>query len=414
MKIAAITIALAGSAAIGSGAHAGGVSRPFNGSAASSGMAGAFGAIADDPSCLTANPAGCGFAAPGALVSLDVVYAPRSYVPIDAEGTRGDAQDAAAVAPAPTLGFLFRPGPDSKVMLGLGAWNSFGGTLHWPKPEVPLANGSLDASTELVFEVGVGAGWAIDEHVSVGALVRIGFGFFGISATSMPVDADLSATGIGVGAGLGILVRPTEALSFGLAWKSDLDVKTTGSGTVDIPPVTNVDIEHVQHWPQSFTLATAYKVGDALVLAAQLDWVQWSRFESLDIHAPGNESLDTQLHFDLDWSDSITARLGASYRMSESLTLRGGVLYDSNAVPDRTIARQYLDGPKAGVSAGAGIRLSKKIVLDLTADGVAGTTRTIADNSMDVPSQWPEQINDAPGEHSGQVFTFSTGVRILL
>jgi hypothetical protein len=54
------------------------------------------------------------------------------------------------------------------------------------------------------------------------------------------------------------------------------------------------------------------------------------------------------------------------------------------------------------------------VVLDVTANAVAGPVRTVEDNSMDVPSQWPEEVNDAPGEHSGEVFTFSTGVRILL
>jgi long-chain fatty acid transport protein len=413
MKRALVLATILASAAT---AHAGGVGRPFNGSAASSGMGGAFGAIADDPSCLVANPGGCGFDDAGGLVSLDVVYAPRSYVPLKADGTMGPAQDAAAVAPAPTVGFLFRPGPDSHIVFGVGAWNSFGGTIHWDSTKASdpdptnYPNGSLDSSTELVFEAGLGAAWAIDDHVSVGATARLGLGLFGVTATQMPANADLSANGVGIGAGAGVLVKATNKLSFGLAWKSDMDVKTTGSGTFQATgqPSMDVDVVHVQHWPQSFTLATAFHATTSLTVAAQVDWVQWSRFESLDIHFPGSDSLDQ--HFVLDWSDSITARVGVSMQSGKNLTLRGGLLYDSNSVPDRTIARQYLDGPKVGVSAGASVGLSSRLILDVAADAVAGPTRHIADNT-DMATGWPEQQNDAPGDHSGQVFTLTTGLR---
>jgi long-chain fatty acid transport protein len=382
-------------------AHAGGLSRPFNGSAASSGMAGAFGAIADDPSCLSANPAGCAYVDPGILVSLDVVYAPRSYVPIDAAGTEGPAEDAAAVAPAPTIGAVLRPGAESRLRFGIGAWNSYGGTLSWEKTGAPAVN----ASTELVFEVGVGAAWQIDDRVAIGALVRMGIGLFAVDATAMPADADISANGVGVGAGLGLLIKASDKLSFGLAWKSPMNISTAGSGTAN---GMSTDVGHVQHWPQSMTVATAFRPSPQLTLGAQLDYVQWSSFESLDIDLDLGDQ-----HFSLDWSDSMTARLGLEYRTGPKLALRGGVLYDSNSVPDDTIDRQYLDGPKFGVAAGAGFRLSKKVILDACASAVAGPTRSVEDNTA-ASMNWGLPLNEAPGEHSGQVFTLTTGVRVAL
>jgi long-chain fatty acid transport protein len=190
-----------------------------------------------------------------------------------------------------------------------------------------------------------------------------------------------------------------------------MEFTSWGTGTLVRPPPTTAAYHHTPQWPLALCLAAASGASDALTLAAQLDYVQWSRFESLDIHFPGFDTADQ--HFELDWSDTITARVGASYAAGAKLVLRGGVLYDSNAVPDRTIARQYLDGPKGGLSAGASVVLSKKVTLDLAASGVAGTVRHVPDNT-DEAMGWEEVKNDAPGDHSGQVFTLSTGLRILL
>src|SRR5687768_14032243 len=125
-------------------AAAGGLARPNGGSPRSVGMGGAFTAVADDPYCLHANPAGCASAVLSALASIELIFAPRSYEPADGSAS----QDANVIAPAPVLGVLFKPsGPDSAMTIGVGAWNTYGGQAHWDKgaPDIPAVN----ASTEL-------------------------------------------------------------------------------------------------------------------------------------------------------------------------------------------------------------------------------------------------------------------------
>jgi long-chain fatty acid transport protein len=390
-------------------ADAGGLGRPNPGSPHAVGLGGAFGAIADDATCLHVNPSGCANAAPGWLAALELVVAPRTYKPEDGS----PSQDATAVAPAPVIGALFKPGrADSPLTVGVGAWNTYGGMLHWERFDDPTRP-ALNESRELVFEVAAGAGWAANDRVSLGAAIRFGVGLFAIDATAMPVDTELSATGIGVGASAGVTVRATDALTIGLGWRSNLDVTTSGSGTLNIvgQGPRAVDTEHVQRWPQSASLSAAYRAGAALLLAAQLDWTQWSRFEELVIAFPGAGVPDQV--FPLDWDDVLTARLGAQYTASPRLQLRGGLVRDGNAVPDRTIERQYLDAVKYGLSAGASVALSSRLVLDLALDLVGGPSRTVADNS-DETEMWPERTNRAPGEHGGQVFTLASGVRVAL
>jgi len=415
-KVLALAAVLA---AIPAAAHAGGVGRPNGGSPRSVGMGGAWAAIADDAYCLHANPAGCAFAPLGALTAIELVYAPRTYKPADTEPVT-DQQDSSAFSPAPVVGILFKPGGrDSSITLGAGAWNTFGGILSWKSlndddPATPTV-AEITHINELVFELDFGAGWAINDRVAIGAALRVGIGIFGVTATAKPVDTDLSGQGVGVGASAGLMLRPTDNLSIGLGWRSDLDVKTSGNGELVIGGAPMLlDAEHVQQWPQSLSIAAAFRPSDGVVVAAQLDWTQWSKFESLDIHFPSMESLDRQTHYELDWDDSLTARLGAQFRAGPKLMIRAGALYDQNAVPDRTIERQYLDADKFGGSLGTSVTLSQRVILDLAADVVGGPARTVPDNAADIPDEWPQQETLAPGEHNGQVFTLATGLRIAL
>ena len=398
--------------------HAGGVARPNGGSPRSVGMGGAFAAVADDAYCLHANPAGCAFAPLGALTAIELVVAPRTYKP-DENQLVTDQQDATAIAPAPVLGILFRPGGrESGVTLGVGAWNTFGGILSWEEVDNDddPANGlpaQITDIEELVFELNMGAGWQINDRVAIGGGIRLGIGLFAVTAKNKPLDADISGQGVGVGATAGLMLRPSDRLSIGLSWRSDLDVKTAGSGRLEGQP-SALDAEHVQQWPQSLSLAAAFHASEALTVAAQVDWTQWSKFESLDVHFPANPNLDMNTHYELDWDDSLTTRLGVQYVASPSLVMRGGALYDQSAVPDRTIERQYLDANKFGGSLGTSVRLSGRFILDVAVDVIGGPARTVPDNSADIPDEWQNQQNVAPGEHNGQVFTLATGLRIGL
>jgi long-subunit fatty acid transport protein len=153
-------------------------------------------------------------------------------------------------------------------------------------------------------------------------------------------------------------------------------------------------------------VAIALQPTDATLVTAQVDWTQWSRFEQLvvDVGSP--------FVYDLDWEDVLTIRIGGRVRISDRLVLRGGVLSDSSAVPDRTIERQYLDAEKYGASIGSTIGLTGTVVLDLAASWVGGPARVVRDNSMGLDSPWHSNI--APGEHSGHVYTLATGLRFAL
>jgi long-chain fatty acid transport protein len=386
-------------------AHAGGLSRPNSISARGVALGGAFTAIADDPAALHFNPAGAAWAESALMLGVELVYAPRTYTPIDASGMRGADQEATPLVPVPALGILIRledeDGIASRLTLGAGVWNTFGGSLHYE----PLGGGlpAVDSTDELVIELVAGAAYEVSDALAIGAALRVGFGVFAVDAIARPADTDISGFGISVGGTLGVMVRPTDAIQIGASWRSPLTVTTQGDGTIDTGNEFAVDMEHEQPWPQQASLGVAVRVAAPVRMSAQVDWTDWSRWDRLRIDFPGREGLNQSLP--LDWTDSVALRLGGEYTASPSLIVRAGGYYDSNAVPDHTIERIYLDGDKFGVSAGASVDLGADWRVDAAVDVTLPNSRIVPDNTADVPPGWTERINAFPGEHGGSVFT---------
>ncbi|MEZ4401578.1 MAG: outer membrane protein transport protein [Kofleriaceae bacterium] len=382
-------------------AVAGGLERPASVGARAVGQGGAFCAIADDATAWQWNPGAAALAAPSVTVGGELVIAPRSYVPIDASGARGATQAPdTPIAGLPVLGVAVRVG--DRVTVGAGLWNTYGGKLSYPRTGAP----AIDASQEAVVEVVGGVAYRVTPRLAVGATARLGVGLFAVHATDRPVTSDLSGFGVGVGLGFGVAWRPHPRLALGVTWRSALTVDTTGTGTLAIGAGQTLDMVHTQRWPQAVELGAAVAVTPTVRVAAQLDWTGWSSFEQLEVRFPAQPSVDQR--YDLDWRDSVTGRLGLEWRARPAVAVRAGAYVDGNAVPDRTLERQYLDTTKVGGAVGGGLRVGAWRV-DAALDVLAGPPRIVPDNAADVGG-FPGRANLAPGEHDGQVVTFELAV----
>lgn len=399
--IARVTAALLATLAAAAPAAAGGIERPTGIGARAVGQGGAFVAVADDATAWHWNPAAAAFAPPHLLLGGELVIAPRSYTPIDADGNRGPTQSPdTPVVPVPAIGVTARLSRD--LTAGAGLWNTFGGQLTYAPTGMP----AIDATQDLVVELAAGLAYRVHDRLAIGATARIGIGVFSVETTDKPITADISGSGVGIGLGLGLAWRPHPRVSVGAAWRSPLDVETTGEGALDAGGGLLLDMTHTQHWPQSAEVGVAFAATPAVRIAAQLDWTAWSSFERLDVRFPAQPAVDQS--YALDWSDSFTGRVGVEWRATPTATVRAGAYLDGNAVPDRTIERQYLDDTKVGGAIGGGLVLGAWRV-DAALDVLAGPPRTVPDNRGDV-GMFTGLANVAPGEHSGRVITVELAV----
>jgi long-chain fatty acid transport protein len=379
-------------------AYAGGTVRPNGISARGVSMGGAWAAWADDPTAIYFNPGALDAMDPQLMLGAEFVLGPRKYTPLEPDGTTGDPQKTTLASPVPTLGVVgrFNDGDEpSRFTLGLGVWNTFGGRVSYPKTGMP----AKDVTQDLCVEVNGAVGFHVSDRFSIGAAARLGLGFFHVETTMDPFDAVLSSSGVGIGATIGALFRPSENVRIGLNWRSPMRVSTKGSGTVS---GTRVEVSHDQNWPQMVQLGLGIQTTPQLKLAFQVDWAQWSQLDTIDIVFP-NSSLPTQA-LPAYWSDNYSARVGGEYAFSHRVQVRAGTYYDSPAVPDLTLERQYSDSHKLGVSLGTSVHAAGWR-FDLAADGIIPRSRHIADNSDDVMGVEALQ-NTAPGDYVGSLITF--------
>jgi long-chain fatty acid transport protein len=389
-------------AALGGSAHAGGTQRPNGISARGVSMGGAWTALADDATAIYFNPGALDAIDPHVMIGAEYIIGPRKYTPLLPDGTSGEPESTTIASPAPTLGVVARlsSGDEpSRVTFGLGAWNTFGGRVSYEKTGMP----ALDVTQDLCFEINAGASLHVSDRLSFGGAVRFGLGFFHVETTRRPFDSDLSASGVGMGTTLGALFRPSDAVRIGVTWRSPLRIATTGRGTVAVSGnPTTYDVSHDQNWPQQASLGVGWLASEQLKLAAQLDWSQWSQLDTIEVVFPSG-ALPNQIYPEY-WRDTWSVRLGGEYALSPSLQLRAGTYYDTPAVPDRTLERQYSDAHKFGVSLGGGFRAAGWR-FDFAADGLIPRNRHVADNTDDVMGVSALQ-NKAPGDYIGSLITF--------
>jgi long-chain fatty acid transport protein len=385
-------------------AHAGGTMRPNGISARGVGFGGAWAAWADDATAIYFNPGALDATPAHFMLGAEFVYGPRRYVPINNDDSRGTPQETTVVAPVPSLGVVGRFEYDdqpSRFTLGLGVWNTFGGQLSYEKTGMA----ALDATQDICIEVNAAAALHISDRFAIGGAFRLGIGLFHIQATKNPYDADLSSSGAGVGMTWGALYRPTDRIRIGVNWNSPMRITTKGEGEIDVlmnGMPTRADITHEQKWPQRLALGIGVQATPEVKLAAQLEWAQWSQIDTLEVRFPAG-GLPDQIYPEY-WRDNWTARLGGEYAVSSAVAVRAGGYFDTYAVPDRTIERQYTDSNKVGVSAGASVQ-ALGWRFDTAIDGLIPSTRVVPNNTDEVMGVSALQ-NKAPGEYRGTLITF--------
>jgi long-subunit fatty acid transport protein len=347
---------------------------------------------------------------------LELVLAPRSYTP----PTGVSERSRLSAIPVPSLGAATRlasrggRGP-LPVSFGLALYNSGGGALEFDPQAVQPG---ITSSRIVLLEVTSALAYQVNARLAVGISLRVGVGTFDLTNTEergvMLRPSELGGSGVGVGASVGATFRAHERLRLGVVYASPLRSTMKGEGNVEVQPKTwrSDRISLSIPWPQWAAIGTALKLRPSLELLAGLRWTDWSAVRELVVDL----TLVPDVVEPLALSDGISAHLGLEWVAHHRLTLRGGLAYDNNTVPDTTIKRQYLDAHKLTVAVGASVTLYRGLALDLAYELLAGPSREVPDPTREeldprTGSTVVAHANAAPGRYSSQVHSIALGVR---
>jgi long-chain fatty acid transport protein len=147
----------------------------------------------------------------------------------------------------------------------------------------------------------------------------------------------------GFGYNLGLLVKLTDKISFGAAYRSEVelevnkgDVKLSGVDPLlsAFFPSTKGDAD--VDLPQQVVAGVAAQLTDDLVIEIGLRWEDWDSTDELKVELDTPIFFQTSQTIPRDWQSTWTYNIGGQYQINESVALNAGYLYGQNAVPGST------------------------------------------------------------------------------
>jgi long-chain fatty acid transport protein len=79
--------------------------------------------------------------------------------------------------------------------------------------------------------------------------------------------------------------------------------------------------------PANLDFGLSYEISEKFLIAAEVNWVMWSTYESLDFEFSENGELLNSEN-PRNYKDSWITRLGGEYKVNDIFSVRAGVYYD--------------------------------------------------------------------------------------
>ena len=178
-----------------------------------------------------------------------------------------------------------------------------------------------------------------------------------------------SGTGLGGNAALTWLVTADQRLA--LTYRSPVKVQYDGHLEVDNIPalmqrlvLPRADFSTAITFPATVGLGYSCQPTDRLKIEADVEWIEFSRYDALTLDATGDNPL---LHpagdptppmapatLPQDWKAAWTAGLSAEYQACPDWALRAGYQFIQSPVPAATLAPTLPDDDRSVVSVGVG------------------------------------------------------------
>src|SRR5687768_16701314 len=99
-----------------------------------------------------------------------------------------------------------------------------------------------------------------------------------------------------------------------------------------------------------------------MVLAFEFNLTGWAVYDSLNFYY--NNQATSDIKNPRRFEDAMSFRIGAEYDVTESTTLRGGLLYDESPIRDEYVSVEIPDGNRFGLTAGLTQKIGDRFEID--------------------------------------------------
>lgn len=310
----------------------------------------------------------------GILPTSDVRSARATRVTgssITGNASPGDiAQDA--IVPSGYLGYAITP--DLKVGLSMnGPWGlvtDYGydwiGRYHGVRSDLRTYNFTPTVSYRVHPTLTVAGGIQI-QYAKAKLSSAIDAGLLSSTALAGRFDTivDLKGDAWGWGATAGVMYEPMKGTRVGLAYRSAVKHDLKGNADFTGPAATaatfrDQSIAAKLVTPDSANLGIYHELNDRWAVMGDIQWTNWSRFYELNVDFQTLSNSITEEK----WKDTWFVSLGTSYKVSDALTVRGGVAFDKGSVGTEHRTPRIPEQDRYWLSVGAGYKVNEWLQLD--------------------------------------------------
>lgn len=353
----------------------------------SSGMGGAFVAIANDPSAIFFNPAGIlQLRGTNLMLGTKLIMPQASF-----RGPSPSIQEWKTETQVFTPShFYFTHSFNEDLAVGLGFNNPYGLGTTWDDNWVGRF---VAIKTRLrTFNFTPVVAYKISDNIMVSAGLIYSYADVIITRKSdlAPFQGEASVELEGketaaFGYTAGILVKATEELSIGASLRSNVNYEFSGTATTTGPSqvaanLPNGDISATLTSPLNLTVGVGYKFSPQFTVSADFQYVNWSSFDSLKVDFANPAYAD--LASPREYMNSFIGRLGFQYHYDDGLDFRAGILYDKTPTPSDRMEPSLPDNNRLGISLGLGYKLTESLTVDLSYLYLRVMERTITDSKV--------------------------------
>ena len=168
----------------------------------------------------------------------------------------------------------------------------------------------------------------------------------------------------GMGWNLGTQVKPTDRLSLGLLYRSQIKHKIKGNFDLkgNAGPVgmnRHLPANAKLRLPRSITAGANYKVTPRYRVGAAVTWTEWSSVDTINFRIP-----EYGYRLPLRWRDTWRVGIGMEYDLLDWLTLRCGYTFDEDPTSKSHSTTMLPRGDRHIIGTGLGFKLCENLYLD--------------------------------------------------
>lgn len=290
------------------------------------------------------------FFLPEGTITPEAAFDPLGR-PLTGAGDSGNLADPAAALGSVTVipvmeGVNFGLGSSAPFATKIATDPNWGGRFHLHKAEMVGLNATGALTWQATPWLALAAGMQIqrfDADFENNAIIPTSGGLVETRAY-LDGEPDWSA-----GMVAGLVLTPAAGTRIGLSWRSQMTHEIEGVARAALPATPVEHLSFDVELPQVVSAGLEQRVSDDLRIFAELQWIEWSRFQGFDISFRSGRPNEVRK---IDWQDTWLYALGFGYKVTPAIELTAGVSYETAAAVNGSGTTLSADAEKTTVGVG--------------------------------------------------------------